>query len=104
MGHITDAVACGAYIFTSEEGQPASRRTRGSGDDAQQRRLAGAVLPQQCVEPACGKCDGEVVKRGKSSKYLADAFEDDCGFRMGIFGGMDCGFSQASVGFLTHRG
>jgi hypothetical protein len=104
MRHIADAVAGGSYIFTSQEGQRASRRTRESGDDAQQRRLPSAVLPQQCVEPACGKCDGEVVKRGKASKDLADAFEDNCRFGLGIFGGMDWGFSQASVGLLTHGG
>jgi hypothetical protein len=104
MRHITDAVAGGLYIFTSQDRQRASRRTRKPGNDSQERRLSSPVLSQQCVEAACGKGCAEVVKRGKASKDLAYAFEDDCRFRMGIVGGMDRGFSQASVGFLTHRG
>jgi hypothetical protein len=55
------------------EGDAAGRRGREAGDDVEERRLAGAVGPDEAVDPARPQPQAHVPQRLEAPKHLSDA-------------------------------
>src|SRR3546814_18801017 len=93
LRHDAEQATCRAKIahgVVAEHADGALGGVDQAGNDADQRRLAGAVRPQQCEEFAAAALETDAAQGFKLSVPLADTADPPCAGRGGGRGG-GCG-------------